>query len=83
MEYTDNNWKKIWVLAQHYRDEPSLGNNGNDVDFTGANHNSNLFQYKPKITVQTSDNSRKHFKIMVPLKYSSNFWRTFEVLLVN
>ena len=83
IEYSDNNRKKLGVLVQYYRDEPSFDNNGNDVDFTGANHNSKLFQYKQKITDQTSDNSRKRVKIMVRLKYSSNFWRTFEVLLVN
>ena len=37
-------------------------------------NNSALFKFKLKITV---NNGTKHVKIMVPLKYISNFWRIF------
>ena len=32
---------------------------------------------------QTGDNGTKDVKIMVPLKYLRNFWRTLEMLLIN
>ena len=54
-------------------------NNNNNVDFTGANHNSKLFKYKQKTTGQTGDDGEKNVKIMVPLKYLSNVWRTLEM----
>ena len=42
------------------------------------------FNFKAKITGQTDNNGRiDNFKIMVPLKYSSNFWRTLEMPLIN
>ena len=37
-----------------------------------ANHISNLFKFKQKITRQTGDNNKKTVKIMVPSKYLSN-----------
>ena len=48
------------------------------------------FNFKTKITGQTADNNnngnivgRVNIEIMVPLKYLSNFWRTFEMPLIN
>ena len=35
------------------------------------------------MTVQTGNGSTKNVKIMVPLKYLSNFWRTLEISLTN
>ena len=43
-------------------DEPSLNNDDNIVDFAGANHDSNFFKFKLKIT--------KNVKTIVPLKFS-------------
>ena len=34
------------------------------------------------MTGQTGDNGAKEVKIMVPLKYLSNFWSTLEIYLV-
>ena len=48
IEYSDNYLKTPGGLWQHYRDEPSLDNNDNIVDFTGANYNSKLFKYQEK-----------------------------------
>ena len=40
--------------------------------------------FKIKITGKTPNNSNeKDVEIMVPLKYLSNFWRTFEMPLIN
>ena len=44
-------------------DEPSLNNDDNIVDFTSANHNSNSFKFKQKITDQTGTDSRKNVTI--------------------
>ena len=38
------------------------------------------FNYKQKITGQTVNNRRRDVQIIVPLKYISNFWRTFEII---
>ena len=42
------------------------------------------FKSKVKVTGNTpADGNTEDFKIIVPLKYLSNFWRTLEVPLVN
>ena len=61
---------------------PAVNNNGNIVDFSGANA-SDSFNVKTKITGQTNDNGRIDVEIMVPLKYLSNFWRTLKMSLIN
>ena len=38
---------------------------------------------KQKMTGQTGNNGTNDVQIMVPLKYLSNFWRTFEMPLIN
>ena len=46
--------------------------------------NSESFKYKIKIIGKTPDNGNtKNTKIIVSLKYLSNFWRTLEMLLIN
>ena len=47
------------------------------------NNKSKLFKHKQKITGQTGDNSRKKFKIMVPLNCLIDFWRTLEMPLIR
>ena len=44
IEYHDNFFKISRSLCQYSRDEPSLDNYDNAVDFTGANHNSKSFK---------------------------------------
>ena len=39
------------------------------------------FKFKQKITGSTGDDGTKAVEIMVPLKYSSNLWRTLEMPL--
>ena len=38
---------------------------------------------KERITGQTGDNGTKKFKIMVSLKYLSNFWRNLQMPSIN
>ena len=58
-------------------------NKKNVVDSAGANHNCKLFVYKQKVRGQTDDNARRNVKIMVPLKYVNNIWRTLQMLLID
>ena len=52
-------------------------------NFPAANNNSGSFKFKQKATGKTADGGTKIVKIMVPLKYLSNFWRTLEMPLIN
>ena len=73
IEYSDNYSKTSWNLWQYYKDDP----NNNIAD-------SESFKFKLKITGKTPDDgNKKDVEITVPLKYLSNFWRTFEMLLIN
>ena len=82
IEYSDNYSKTSRSLWRYCKEIPALDNNGNIVDFDGANA-TNSFNFKTKITGQTNDDGRIDVEIMVPLKYLSNFWRTLEMPLIN
>ena len=41
------------------------------------------FNFKTKITGQTYDNGIINVEIMFPLKHLRNFWKTFEMPLIN
>ena len=84
IEYNDNNSKPSWILWQYCRDEPALAADGTTMaDFTEANAITDSFKIKEKITGQTGNNGTRSIKIMIPLKYSSKFWRTLEMPLSN
>ena len=73
IECSDNYAKTSGSLWQYYRDE---------LDDNLANSKS--FKSKIKITGKApSDDNKKDFEVMVPLKYLNNFWRTLEMPLVN
>ena len=89
IEYSDNYSKTSGSLWQYCKEIPAVNNNGDIVDFNGANA-TDSFNFKTKITGQTAaDNNngnipgRVDVEIMVPLKYLSNFWRTLEMPLIN
>ena len=42
-----------------------------------------MFKIKQKITGVTDDDGTKNVKIIVQLKYLSNFWKTLEMPLIN
>ena len=69
-------------MWQYCKDIPSVDNDGNVVEFNGANA-TDSFNFKAKITGQAEANGTKNLEIMVPLKYLSNFWRTLEMPLIN
>ena len=73
IEYSDNYSKTSGGLWQYYKDDP----NDNLA-------NSKSFKSKVKITEKTRNNGNtKDVEIIVPLKYLSYFWRTFELPLIN
>ena len=73
IEYRDNYAKTSGSLWQYFRDEPD-----DDLE------DSESFKSKIKITGKTpNNNNNKDVEIMVSLKYLSNFWRTFEMPLIN
>ena len=88
IEYSHNYSKTSASLWQYCKDIPVVDDDGDIVDFIGANA-TDSFNLKTKTTGQTADNNnsnipgRKDVEIMVPLKYLSNFWRTLEMPLIN
>ena len=73
-------------LWNYYRDEPNSGFDGlgsNRINYSIKNSKS--FDYKTSITGKfEGDNVKKDdVKIVVPLKYLSNFWRTLDMALIN
>ena len=82
-EYSDNYSKKSGSLWQYCKDIPAANDNGDIVDFNGANA-TDSFNFKAKVTGRTDDDGKiNNVEIMVPLKYFSNFWRTLEIPLIN
>ena len=80
IEYSDNYSKASGSLWQYYRDQPALTDAGALDNFPG---NNTSLKFKQKITCKTGNNGTKDVKIMVPLKYLSNFWITLEMLLIK
>ena len=79
IEYSDNYSKTSGSLWQYCTEVPAVNNNGNIVDFNGANV-TDSFNFKTKITGQTNDDGRIDAEIMVLL---SSFWRTLEMSFSN
>ena len=68
IEYNDNYSKKSGSLWQYCKEIPAVNNNGNIVDFNGANA-TDSFNFKTKITGQTDDEGIiNDVEIMVPSK---------------
>ena len=75
-EYSDNYQNSIGSLYQFNSDEPP----DNNVDV--GNVTSSLV-YKSKLIKGTDNNNVNNVKLVVPLKYVSNFFRSLEMPLVN
>ena len=57
-------------------------NNGNTCDVTAGD--SSPFKYKSSILGNpTADEALRNAKIVVPLRFLSNFWRSLEMPLIN
>ena len=81
LEYSDNYENSSGSFYQFKRDEPQI----NNVDVTI--NNSSSFKYKASflgmLNVADGNNKLKNVKIVLPLKYLSNFFRSLEMLLIN
>ena len=83
IEYSDNYSDTSGRLWQFKRDEQNM-NNVNPADVT--TDGSSSFKYKSSFfrSLTAADNGAfKNLKISVLLKYLSNFWSSFEMLLIN
>ena len=84
LEYSRNYRKTAGSLWNYYRDEPN-----SSVDANNINHsilNSESFDYKANFMengVTNNDLTKNNVKVVVPLKYLSNFWRSLNNLLIN
>ena len=83
LEYSKNYRKTAGSLWNYYRDEPNSGVNG------GINYsimNSKSFDYKVNFVengVTQGNLTKNDVKIVVPLTYLSNFWRSLNIPLIN
>ena len=82
IEYSDNYSKTSGSLWQYCKDIPTVGDDGDIVDFDGANA-TDSFYFKTKITGRTNNDGIIKVEIMIPLKCFSNFWKTLEMPLIN
>ena len=82
IEYSDNDQDSSATLYQYKRDEPP-------EDDTVANltaDNSRSFKYKVSLLGNTDldgNITKRSVKVVVPLKYLSNFFRSLEMPLIN
>ena len=86
IEYSDNYQDSSATLYQYKRDEPPEDDAVADV----TADNSSSFKYKIKLlgnVTEVAGNAagvrRLNVKIVVPLKYLSNFFRSLEMRLIN
>ena len=77
MQYSDNYFDTSGSLWQFKRDEIE-GDADLTVDAPHISNNSSSFKYKSSFIT-----NRNGVKIVVPLKYLSNFWRSLEIPLIN
>ena len=80
-EYSDNYQDSSATLYQYKRDEPP-----DDINNDLTVNNSSSFKYKVNLLGNPEvDNNvaTLHVKVVVPLKYLSNFFRSLEMPLIN
>ena len=81
IEYSDNYQDSSATLYQYKRDEPQ-----DDLVNNLATDTSSSFKYKVNLLGNpnvVSNVARRDVKIVVPLKYLSNFFRSLEMPLIN
>ena len=82
IEYSDNYQDSSTTLYQYKRDEPPEANAIDDLRVD----NSNSFKYKVSLLgnpVVPDNIAKRSAKVVVPLKYLSNFCRSLEMPLIN
>ena len=82
IEYSNNYQDSSATIYQYKRDEPPEANATNDLT-TDA---SSSFKYKVELLgnpVLDGNIAKRSVKVVVPLKYLSNFFRSLEMPLIN
>ena len=81
LEYSKNYKKTTGSLQNYYRDEPN-SSTGND-NITHPILNSKSFDYKSNFISSVTNNNliKNDVKIVIPLKYLSNFWKNLNILI--
>ena len=82
IEYSDNYQDSSATLYQYKRDEPPEDDAVADL----TNDNSRSFKYKVSLLgnpVVADNIARRSVKVVAPLKYLSNFFRSLEMPLIN
>ena len=82
IEYSDNYQDSSATLYQCKRDEPPETNTINDL----TTNNSSSFKNKVELLgnpVVANNIARTNLKVVIPLKYLSNFFRSLEIPLIN
>ena len=74
--YSKNYKKTTGSLWNYYRDEPNSGTDNNNI--THSILNSESFDYKSNFigSVKNNNLTKNDVKIVIPLKYLSNFWKS-------
>ena len=81
IEYSDNYHDSSATLYQYKRDEPP-----DDIEDNFGQDNSTSFNYKTELLdnpVVDNNIARRNVKVVVPLKYLSNFFKSLEMPLIN
>ena len=82
IEYSENYADSSASLYQFKRDEQNMTNAGNPDNITDADSSS--FKYKSSpLGSRNATGALENAKIVVPLKYLSNFFRSLEMPLIN
>ena len=82
IEYSDNYQDSSATLYQYKRDEPPEANAINDL----TTDTSSSVKYKVNLlgsAVLDGNIAKRSVKVVIPLKYSSNFFRSLEMPLIN
>ena len=82
IEYSDNYQDSSATLYQYKRDEPPEANAINDL----TTNISSSFKYKVELLGNPDVDNRiakRSVKVVVPLKYLSNFFKSLEMPLIN
>ena len=86
IEYSKNYRKTTGSLWNYYRDEPNSASDragNNRINYYIKNSESLDYKTSIKGKLERDNVEKDDVKIVVPLKYLSNFWRTLNILLVN
>ena len=70
---------RVKILRNYYRDEPYSGTDANNITHSILNSESNFIEDG----VTQNNLTKNDVKIVVPLKHFSNFWRSWNIPLIN